>query len=182
MRFLVDAQLPARLARLLNEHGHDATHTPELPNGNRTPDDEIAAAADAEGRVVISKDRDFRYSHFVNGTPRRLLVVHTGNISNNDLLDLIEANLEQFIRPSTKPLWRSSDSRASRSTPANRRSDQHRDQRLPKQQTTPTVAPTTSSRHPSTPAAAVPRCSGVPSQRPVTPTAVITGSPMVQLT
>jgi predicted nuclease of predicted toxin-antitoxin system len=97
VKFLVDAQLPARLARLLNEHGHDATHTSELPNGNRTPDDEIAAAADTEGRVVISKDRDFRYSHFVKGRPRRLLVVHTGNISNNDLLYLFEANLEQIV-------------------------------------------------------------------------------------
>jgi hypothetical protein len=69
VKFLVDAQLPARLARLLNEHGHDATHTSELPNANRTPDDEIAATADTEDRVVISKDRDFRNSHFLKGTP-----------------------------------------------------------------------------------------------------------------
>jgi predicted RNA-binding Zn ribbon-like protein len=41
VKFLVDAQLPARLARLLNEHGYDAMHTSELPNANRTPDDEI---------------------------------------------------------------------------------------------------------------------------------------------
>jgi predicted nuclease of predicted toxin-antitoxin system len=34
------------LVRLLNENGHDATHTSELPNANRTPD-EIAATADA---------------------------------------------------------------------------------------------------------------------------------------
>jgi predicted nuclease of predicted toxin-antitoxin system len=94
VKFLVDAQLPARLARLLNEHGHDATHTSELPNGNRTPDDEIAAAADAEDRVVISKDRDFRNSYFLKGTPCRLLVVHTGNISNDDLLALFEANID----------------------------------------------------------------------------------------
>jgi predicted nuclease of predicted toxin-antitoxin system len=96
VKFLVDAQLPARLARLLNEHGHDATHTSELPNGNRTPDDEIADTADAEDRVVISKDRDFRNSHFLKGTPRKLLVVRTGNISNDDLLALFEANLEQI--------------------------------------------------------------------------------------
>lgn len=97
MKFLVDAQLPARLARLLNEQGHDATHTSELPNANRTRDDEIAATADAEDRVVVSKDRDFRYSHFVKGCPRRLLVVHTGNISNYDLLALFEANIEQIV-------------------------------------------------------------------------------------
>ena len=98
MKFLVDAQLPARLARLLNEHGHNATHTSELPNANRTPDDEIAATADTEDRVVISKDRDCRNSHFLKATPRRLLVVHTGNISNNELLALFEANLEQIVK------------------------------------------------------------------------------------
>jgi len=81
---------------VLDEHGHDATHTSELPNANRTPDDEIAATADAADRVVISKDRDFRYSHFLEGTPRKLLVVRTGNISNDELLALFEANLEQI--------------------------------------------------------------------------------------
>jgi predicted nuclease of predicted toxin-antitoxin system len=96
VKFLVDAQLPPRLARLLNEHGHDATHTSELPKANRTPDDEMAATADAEDRVVVSKDRDFRNSHFLKGSPRRLLVVHTGNISNNELLALFEANLGQI--------------------------------------------------------------------------------------
>lgn len=97
MKFLVDAQLPPRLAKLIDEHGHDATHTSELPNGNRTPDDEIADTADAEGRVVISKDRDFRYTHFLKGSPRRLLVVHTGNISNNDLLALFDANIDRIV-------------------------------------------------------------------------------------
>lgn len=97
MKFLVDAQLPLRLARLLNQHGHDATHTSELPNANRTLDDEVAATADTENRVVISKDRDFRNSHLLKGTPHRLLVVHTGNISNNDLLALFEANLERIV-------------------------------------------------------------------------------------
>lgn len=98
MRFLVDAQLPARLARLLNEHGHDATHTSELPKANRTSDDEIAATADAEDRVVVSKDRDFRNSHFLKGSPRRLLMVRTGNVSNNDLFVLFETNLERIVK------------------------------------------------------------------------------------
>lgn len=48
MRFLVDAQLPARLARFLNDAGHDALHTSELPDGNRTTDVRIADSADGE--------------------------------------------------------------------------------------------------------------------------------------
>lgn len=41
MKFLVDAQLPVRLARLLQEAGHDIIHTRELPQQNATPDSSI---------------------------------------------------------------------------------------------------------------------------------------------
>ncbi|MEU6641751.1 DUF5615 family PIN-like protein [Saccharomonospora sp. NPDC046836] len=93
MKFLVDAQLPARLARFLAAAGHDCIHTTALPHGNHSTDEDIAILADAEGRVVVSKDRDFRDNHLLRGTPRRLLIVATGNISNNDLLALFEKHL-----------------------------------------------------------------------------------------
>ena len=68
MKFLVDAQLPARLARFLNGAGRDALHTSELPDGNRTTDARIAEIAD---------DRVFRDGHLLSGSPRQLLVVAT---------------------------------------------------------------------------------------------------------
>lgn len=43
--------------------------------------------------MVVTKDRDFRDSHLLHNFPRRLLVVATGNIANDDLLALFEANL-----------------------------------------------------------------------------------------
>lgn len=96
MKFLVDAQLPARLARFLNDAGHDA-HTSELPDGNRTTDVRVAESADSEGRVVVTKDRDFRDSHLLSGSPRRLMTVATGNITNAALLALFEANLDTVV-------------------------------------------------------------------------------------
>ncbi len=69
MKFLVDAQLPARLAEFLSRVGHDALHTSELPDGNRSTDSQIARRADADGRVVVTKDRDFRETHLL--TDRR---------------------------------------------------------------------------------------------------------------
>ena len=72
-------------------------HTSELPDGNRTTDAQIAEAADADERVVITKDRDFRNSHLLRSTPRRLLIVATGNISNNDLTALFAQELEAII-------------------------------------------------------------------------------------
>lgn len=96
MRFLVDAQLPARLARSLVGAGHDAIHTSDLPNGNRSTDTEIARRAD-ENRVVVTKDRDFRDGHILAGTPRRLVIVATGSITNNALMGLFAAHVDVLV-------------------------------------------------------------------------------------
>ncbi|MFT4042696.1 MAG: DUF5615 family PIN-like protein [Gordonia sp. (in: high G+C Gram-positive bacteria)] len=93
MRFLVDAQLPATLAALLNRLGHDAVHVSALPDGNRTTDADINLAADAQERIAVTKDRDFRDSHLIAGTPRTLLLVTTGNITNARLLTLVEDHI-----------------------------------------------------------------------------------------
>jgi predicted nuclease of predicted toxin-antitoxin system len=94
VKFLVDAQLPARLARFLSSAGHDALHTMELPDGNRTTDGRIAELADEEGRVVVTKDQDFRDGHLLTMSPQRLLIVATGNITNTALLSLLETHLD----------------------------------------------------------------------------------------
>ena len=59
MKFLVDAQLPRLLAIRINELGHSARHTLDLATGNHAPDVDIAAIADREDEVVITKDADF---------------------------------------------------------------------------------------------------------------------------
>jgi len=74
MNFLIDAQLPRRFAVWLNEAGHDARHTLDLPLGNRTPDSEVIACAMREARVVVSKDDDFVQSFLITGQPSLLLI------------------------------------------------------------------------------------------------------------
>lgn len=93
MKFLVDAQLPRRLLLALTEAGHNAVHTFDLATGNRTPDSDISAIADKESRVVVTKDSDFVNSFLLNSQPQKLLLVSTGNISNDELLQLFRANL-----------------------------------------------------------------------------------------
>ena len=97
MKFLVDAQLPARLSAMLDAAGHDAIHSSTLPNGNRSTDTEITTIADAEDRVVVTKDRDFRDPHLLRQKPRRLLLVMTGNISNADLLRIFRTNVTEIV-------------------------------------------------------------------------------------
>jgi predicted nuclease of predicted toxin-antitoxin system len=97
MNFLVDAQLPRRLARRLQEAGHDVLHTLDLPAGNRTTDSEINALSLRESRVVITKDADFINSFFLIGRPYKLLVVSTGNITNVDLEALFVPNIPVIV-------------------------------------------------------------------------------------
>ena len=85
MNFLVDAQLPRRLAHRLRDAGHDALHTLDLPKGNRTTDTEINEISAREHRVVITKDADFVSSFLLERTPYKLLLISTGNIANADL-------------------------------------------------------------------------------------------------
>jgi predicted nuclease of predicted toxin-antitoxin system len=78
---------------VLNKHGHRAIHTSSLPAGSRSTDGQICSIADAQGRIVVTKDADFRNSHLLTGSPRRLLIVATGNITNDALLELVGAGL-----------------------------------------------------------------------------------------
>jgi len=96
MKFIVDAQLPRRVARDLAAAGHDVTHTLDLPLGNRTPDGDIATLAAREGRVVVTKDSDFVTTFLLGGAPPKLLLISTGNISNDALSRLIAANLTKL--------------------------------------------------------------------------------------
>jgi predicted nuclease of predicted toxin-antitoxin system len=97
VKFLVDAQLPARLARALLAAGHDAVHTLDLPKGNRSTDRTVAEAADADDRVLVTKDGDFRDSHRLRASPRRLLIVTTGNIGNDELLAIFGRHLGLLV-------------------------------------------------------------------------------------
>jgi len=82
----VDAQLPRRMKQWLTAAGCDAIHTLELPDANRTTDEQINEVVDREKRVLITKDADFVDSHVLRTRPAKLLVISTGNISNRDLL------------------------------------------------------------------------------------------------
>ena len=94
MRFLVDAQLPQRLARALREMGHEAVHTLDLPSGNETTDSELARYADANDAVVVTKDNDFMESRALHGTPKKLCILRFGNCDNDLLLALVAKHLE----------------------------------------------------------------------------------------
>lgn len=93
MKLLVAAQLPRRLATHLQSLGHDALHTLDLPNGNRTTDTELNQLSLADQPILITKDADFVNSFLLQGQPFKLLLVATGNISNGELMSLFDQHL-----------------------------------------------------------------------------------------
>ena len=86
------------MARWFVENGHDAVHTLDLPLRNRTPDGVVAATADAEDRIVVTKDSDFVDSHLLRGTPAKLLLISTGNVANDALQTVILALISAIDR------------------------------------------------------------------------------------
>ncbi len=81
MRFLVDQNLPAVLARWLEAHGHEAEHVRLL--GLAEEDDRvILALARERGAIVISKDGDVA-SAPPGRPPVPVVWVRIGNTTNN---------------------------------------------------------------------------------------------------
>lgn len=97
MKWLVDAQLPNRVAILLRSQGHDVLHTRDLPEGNSTSDEQIIKLAVQENRIVITKDRDFLDSFLLKGEPEKLLLISTGNIRNSELESLLSLVLPDLV-------------------------------------------------------------------------------------
>lgn len=98
MKFFVDANLPFRLAIALKMKGYDVLHTDDLPNKERTTDKEIRKVSIEQDRIIITKDSDFLDSQLIQGIPKKLLLVTTGNIPNKELLTLFYKHFESVVQ------------------------------------------------------------------------------------
>lgn len=93
MKFLIDAQLPPALCGWLRERGHEAVHVSEI-GMIASSDAEIAARAEADGAVLVSKDEDFVTLRL----PDRFafLWLRCGNASNRALAAWLEPRWGQI--------------------------------------------------------------------------------------
>lgn len=58
MNFLIDANLPRRITRIIQDRGHSAVHTLELPEGNATADSALLDYSDKNSCVITTKDSE----------------------------------------------------------------------------------------------------------------------------
>ena len=97
MKFIVDAQLPYRVALFIRQKGFDALHTNDLPDKEYTSDDYIRKISLQENRIVITKDSDFVDSFMLKSIPKKLLLITTGNIRNHQLFYLLDRNWDKIV-------------------------------------------------------------------------------------
>jgi predicted nuclease of predicted toxin-antitoxin system len=84
VKFLIDAQLPPALAQWLREAGHDAQAVREV--GLREAEDgAIWRHAQAQNRVIITKDEDFAQRAQAGATGPLIVWLRIGNTSNTAL-------------------------------------------------------------------------------------------------
>jgi predicted nuclease of predicted toxin-antitoxin system len=96
MRFVVDAQLPPALARLLSGLGHTAEHVADI--GLRDADDSpIWEYAVRRQAVIVTKDEDFAHRHRQSRMAPVVVWLRIGNTSRRALLQWFEPLVPQIV-------------------------------------------------------------------------------------
>jgi predicted nuclease of predicted toxin-antitoxin system len=96
VKFLVDNQLPAALARWLTAKGYDAIHVLDRGLG-RECDGELWKLAKEEDRILVSKDEDFLALALRPGDEGRLLWLRLGNCRKHALLAALERSWPAMV-------------------------------------------------------------------------------------
>jgi predicted nuclease of predicted toxin-antitoxin system len=84
VRFLIDQQLPRRLARWIESQGHEAAHVRELGMENAS-DADIWRTAIARRAAIVTKDEDFSIVARVAEGPQ-VVWIRLGNCGNDHLI------------------------------------------------------------------------------------------------
>jgi predicted nuclease of predicted toxin-antitoxin system len=95
VKFLIDNQLPDALAKYLRQRGHDCQHVLEV-GLNDAFDTDICQFADAEERIIVSKDEDFVFFAKRPNSRVRLIWVRLGNCRTSALLAAFERSLQDI--------------------------------------------------------------------------------------
>ncbi len=93
MRFLCDVHIAIKIVKWLQSKKFEATHVNSILKGSSTSDNEIRKFADENNYIIITKDRDFKNSFFINKTPQKLVKINLGNISNEELINILNKNI-----------------------------------------------------------------------------------------
>jgi len=96
MKFLCDVHIPIRLSKHLTQLGFPSQHVNHILDSWNTKDRDISTYVDANDMILITKDQDFRNSFLLRRTPRKLVRVCLGNLSNDTLVAVFDQHMGQL--------------------------------------------------------------------------------------
>lgn len=96
MQFLCNVHISLKIVKFLNSKNYNCIHVNSILDKWYTKDSAMANYSDENDLILITKDADFRDSYFLKNTPKKLLKINLGNISNSELITIIETNLDKI--------------------------------------------------------------------------------------
>lgn len=96
MKFLCDVHISFKFARHVNSLGFECIHVNTILDKWFTIDSKIARFSDENDYILITKDFDFKNSFLVNKSPKKLIKINLGNISNERLIEIFNLNLHKI--------------------------------------------------------------------------------------
>lgn len=96
MRFLIDAQLPPALARLLLSLGHEAEHIADIGLTSAS-DGRIWRHAAERGAVIVTKDEDFLTLRALRPDGPPIVWVRLGNTTRDSLVETLKAAMPEIV-------------------------------------------------------------------------------------
>jgi len=96
MHFIVDAQLPPALARILTAEGYSAEHVTDFAPGD-TPDSVLWDRANEMSAILISKDEDFSEMALMRDPSPVIVWLRIGNTLKRDLIPWFVDNISQIV-------------------------------------------------------------------------------------
>jgi len=96
MKILCDVHISLKVAKFFQSKGIETEHINHILDKWFTNDNDICEYADKKNFTVVTKDKDFKDSHFIRQTPKKLIKVNLGNISTNLLIGIFDKTLEQL--------------------------------------------------------------------------------------
>jgi predicted nuclease of predicted toxin-antitoxin system len=94
MKILCDVHISIKVAKFFAGKGCEAVHVNNILDKWFTTDNKISEFADLNDFVLITKDSDFKNTHFINRFPKKLIKINLGNISTHDLVDIFEKSFQ----------------------------------------------------------------------------------------
>jgi predicted nuclease of predicted toxin-antitoxin system len=96
VRFLIDAQLPPRLARQLARLGHEASHVADIGLADAL-DEQVWQVAIERAAILVTKDHDFIVARAAVEKGPAVIWVRLGNTHNETLIARFTGALESML-------------------------------------------------------------------------------------